>query len=248
MASITFTGWKISWKVSRPEPLDETLLPAYNGPMTALTTKHLLEAYRCGIFPMAETRDSEELFWVEPKIRGILPLDGFHVPRELKKLIKKERFRVTANKAFLKVMRLCGSPAAGREETWINEDILALYGKLHEQGYAHSIEVWEMGELAGGLYGVAIGGAFCGESMFYLKTGASKVALAYTVARLKAGGFVLFDVQFLTGHLKRFGAIEVSQDEYLAELQKALELTPDFYSLPEAASTGEVLQLIAQTS
>ncbi len=216
--------------------------------MTSLTTKHLLEAYRCGIFPMAETRDSEELFWVEPKMRGILPLGSFHMPKELKKLIKKERFRVTVNKAFLKVMQLCGSPAAGREETWINEDILALYGKLREEGHAHSIEVWEMGELAGGLYGVAIGGAFCGESMFHLKTGASKVALAYTVARLKAGGFVLFDVQFLTGHLKRFGGIEVSRDEYLAELQKALELTPDFYSLSEAVSAEEVLQLIAQTS
>ena len=216
--------------------------------MTVLTTKHLLEAYRCGIFPMAEARDSEELFWVEPKLRGILPLGSFHMPRELKKLIKKERFRVTINKAFLKVMRLCGSPAAGRQETWINEDILALYGQLHDQGHAHSIEVWEMGELAGGLYGVAIGGAFCGESMFYLKTGASKVALAYTVARLKAGGFVLFDVQFLTGHLKRFGAIEVDQDEYLRRLQEALEVTPNFYSRPEAAPMEEVLQLIAQTS
>jgi len=216
--------------------------------MTVLTTQHLLEAYRAGIFPMAETRDAEELFWLEPKRRGIIPLKEFHLPRELKKLIKQARFRITVNKAFLKVMRLCASPAAGREETWINEDILALYTQLHEQGHAHSVEVWEMGELAGGLYGVAVGGAFCGESMFHLKTGASKVALAYTVARLKAGGFTLFDVQFLTEHLKRFGAVEIDREEYLRRLGAALELTPDFYSMPEDASPEEVLQLIAQTS
>jgi len=216
--------------------------------MSALTTHQLLEAYRHGIFPMAESRDSEELFWVEPKRRGIIPLDGFHLPREVKKLIRKTRFRVTANKAFLKVMRLCASPAAGRKETWINEDILALYGRLNEEGHAHSIEVWDMGTLAGGLYGVAVGGAFCGESMFHLKTGASKVALAYTVARLKAGGFVLFDVQFLTEHLKRFGAIEIEGEEYAKRLKAALELDPDFYSLADDASPEEVLQLIAQTS
>ena len=216
--------------------------------MTTLTTERLLEAYRCGIFPMAEGRESEDLFWVEPKMRGILPLDAFHLPKELKKLIKKESFHVTADQAFLKVMRLCASPEAGREDTWINEDILALYGKLHQEGNAHSIEVWQMGELVGGLYGVAIDGAFCGESMFHLKTGASKVALAYTVARLKAGGFCLFDVQFMTEHLKRFGTIEIPQSEYLEKLEKALEITSDFYSLSEESTTADILQLIAQTS
>ena len=216
--------------------------------MSGLTTNMLLEAYRCGIFPMAEERDADELFWVEPKARGILPLDKFHVSKALRKTIKSGRFRVSVDTAFAKVIQLCASAQAGRKETWINDEIIELYTRLHEDGHVHSIEVWEMGALVGGLYGVSVGGAFCGESMFHLKTGASKVALAYTTARLKTGGYTLFDIQFVTDHLTTFGAISIPQKQYLVLLQKALKVRPNFYRLPGDASADEVMQVIAQTS
>jgi len=216
--------------------------------MSGLTPNLLLEAYRCGIFPMAEERDSDDLYWVEPKLRGILPLDKFHVSKALAKLIRSGRFRVTVDTAFDKVIRLCASAKAGRRETWINEEIIELYTRLHREGHVHSIEVWDSGTLAGGLYGVSVGGAFCGESMFHLESGASKVALAYTAARLKAGGYQVFDVQFITDHLKTFGAISIPQKQYLVLLQKALKVRPNFYELSRDASGEEVLQVIAQTS
>lgn len=216
--------------------------------MTGLTTEILLEAYRCGVFPMADSRESEELFWVEPKLRGVIPLKGFHVPKSLARLIKAEKFRVTIDRAFEKVIRLCGSDQAGRGETWINDEIVALYTALFEEGNAHSIEVWEGGRLVGGLYGVSIGAAFFGESKFHLERDASKVALAYTVARLKSGGYTLFDVQFVTEHLERFGAVEIPKEEYLLNLKKALAENGDFYLLPEESSGAVVLQSIAQTS
>lgn len=216
--------------------------------MTEVSIELLLRAYSCGIFPMADSRDPGELYWVEPKIRGILPLDQFHLPRSLKRTIKKQPFRVTVDKAFAKVIRLCGAPEAGRSDTWISEEIVQVYSELFEQGHAHSIECWRMGKLAGGLYGVQIGAAFFGESMFHLESEASKVALAYTVARLKAGGYSLFDVQFVSDHLTRFGVTGVAKERYLMLLQDALKKKANFYKLPDEPSAENVLQLIAQTS
>ena len=216
--------------------------------MSGLSIELLLRAYRCGIFPMAENRSSDELYWVEPKIRGIIPLEAFHLPRGVARLIRKAKFRVSLDRAFGKVIRACGSPEAGRKETWINEEIIDLYTRLHVEGFAHSIECWHGGELAGGLYGVAIGSAFFGESMFSLKRDASKVALAAAIARLKAGGFTLFDVQFVTPHLQRFGAVKVVREKYLMMLQEALTGKADFLRLPEDASPHRMLQEIAHTS
>jgi len=216
--------------------------------MSGLSIELLLRAYRCGIFPMAETRTSEELFWIEPKIRGIIPLERFHLPTGVTRLIRQKKFRVSVDKAFGKVIRACGSPEAGREETWINDEIIDLYTRMHVEGHAHSIECWDLGGLAGGLYGVAIGGVFFGESMFSFQKDASKVALAYTVARLKAGAFTLFDVQFVTPHLARFGAVKVAKEKYLMLLQAALQGKADFSPLPEDATPQRILQEIAHTS
>lgn len=216
--------------------------------MTQITPDILLQAYRAGIFPMAETRDAEEIFWVEPRQRGIIPLDDFKVSKSLARTIKQNKFRVTIDTAFGQVMQLCGSKIAGRNETWINDEIIALYTALFNEGYAHSIEVWQLGKLVGGLYGLAIGGAFFGESKFHLERDASKVALTFTVARLKAGGFRLFDIQFLTEHLSQFGAIEIPKDDYKKCLEEALELSGDFNQLSEDADGAQVLQSIAQTS
>ncbi len=216
--------------------------------MTQVTPEILIEAYRMGIFPMAENRESDEIFWVEPKLRGIIPLNGFKISRSLARTIKQNKFRVTTDTAFVKVMGLCGSKIAGREETWINDEIIALYSALFDQKVAHSIEVWHLGKLVGGLYGLAIGGAFFGESKFHLERDASKVALAYTVARLKAGGFQLFDIQFLTRHLSQFGTIEISKKVYQEKLAKALEVKADFYRLSGEADGSSVLQSIAQAS
>lgn len=216
--------------------------------MTQITPDILLEAYRQGIFPMAETRDAEDIFWVEPKDRGIIPLNHFKISHSLARTIRQGKFRVSFDTSFEKVMRLCGSKIAGRDETWINDEIITLYTALFEQGFAHSIEVWHRGKLVGGLYGLAIGGAFFGESKFHLERDASKVALAYTVARLRAGGFTLFDIQFLTEHLSQFGALEIAKEAYKKRLDAALGVIADFNQLPEDAGGELVLQSIAQTS
>ncbi|HXV74542.1 MAG TPA: leucyl/phenylalanyl-tRNA--protein transferase [Sphingomonadales bacterium] len=216
--------------------------------MTRITPEILLEAYRQGIFPMAESRDADDLFWVEPKTRGILPLDNFLISKSLARTIRKNKFRVTIDTAFARVIRLCGSKIAGRVETWINEEIIELYTALYRERIAHSIEVWHLGQLVGGLYGLALGGVFFGESKFHLERDASKVALAYTVARLKEGGFRLFDIQFLTEHLARFGAIEISRDPYKKLLAEALEVAADFYRMPPEPDGPAILQSIAQTS
>jgi leucyl/phenylalanyl-tRNA---protein transferase len=191
----------------------------------------LLRAYAAGIFPMADAHDADEVFWVEPRKRGILPLDGFHLPRSLAKLLRQERFELTADRAFEQVMRACAEPAPGRPETWINEAILDGYTRLHRLGFAHSLECWRGGELAGGLYGVKLGGAFFGESMFTRIRDASKVALAHLVARLRVGGFRLLDTQFLTDHLARFGAVEVARSAYRSLLDEALAAEADFFAL-----------------
>jgi leucyl/phenylalanyl-tRNA--protein transferase len=187
-----------------------------------LTPEILLRAYAGGLFPMAERRDDPALYWVSPERRGIIPLDHFHVPRRLARTIRQGRFTVTADRAFAQVMRACAAPAEGRSESWINDEILRLYTALHADGHAHSIECWQEGELAGGLYGVRLGGAFFGESMFSRVRDASKVALAALVDGLKRGGFTLLDTQFLTAHLARFGALEVPRARYLALLQEAI--------------------------
>lgn len=209
-----------------------------------ITPTLLLRAYAAGVFPMAQSAEAEEIFWVDPKRRGILPLDGFHVPKSLRKRVRRGDFRVTVDLAFEEVMEGC----AGREETWINPEIRDLYGTLHRLGYANSLEVWMDGRLAGGLYGVRLGAAFFGESMFSVVPDASKIALVWLVARLKAGGFTLLDTQFVTEHLRRFGALEVPRARYHQMLETALARSADFYSLPDDASAELVLQLSTQTS
>src|SRR5829696_1023776 len=178
----------------------------------------LLRAYAIGVFPMSDSRDAEEVFWVEPRRRAILPLERFRLSRSLRKTIRSGDYRVTSDAAFAEVVRRC----AEREETWINADIEESYMRLHERGHAHSIECWQEDELVGGLYGVNLGAAFFGESMFSARRDASKVALAWLVARLKVGGYTLLDCQFMTDHLRSLGAIEISQKDYLALLASAL--------------------------
>ncbi len=187
-----------------------------------LTPEILLRAYSEGLFPMAERRGDPTLYWVSPERRGILPLDEFHIPRRLARTVRSRHFTVTADRAFTDVMRSCAAPAPGREESWINEEILRLYTALHAGGHAHSIECWQDGELVGGLYGVRLGAAFFGESMFSRARDASKVALVHLVDALNRGGFVLLDTQFITAHLTQFGAVEIPRAQYLMLLNKAL--------------------------
>ena len=187
-----------------------------------LTPEILLRAYAEGLFPMAERRGDPTLYWVSPEKRGIIPLNFFHVPHRLARTVRSGRFTVTADKAFPDVMRACAAPSPGREETWINTEILRLYTALHSGGHAHSVECWQAGELVGGLYGVRLGAVFFGESMFSCARDASKVALVHLVEGLRRGGFALLDTQFITPHLARFGAIEISRELYLAKLADAL--------------------------
>ncbi|MFT8244646.1 leucyl/phenylalanyl-tRNA--protein transferase [Roseomonas sp. BN140053] len=188
----------------------------------AITPDLVLRAYAAGLFPMAESRRSSRLFWLDPQRRGILPLEGFHLPRRLLRTLLSDRFEVTADRDFAAVVAGCAAPAPGREDSWINPEVEALFNALHAMGHAHSVETWHEGRLVGGLYGVRLGGAFFGESMFSRETDASKVALAHLVARLRSGGFTLLDTQFLTEHLARFGAIEIPQADYKARLATAL--------------------------
>ncbi len=216
--------------------------------MTNLTPDHVLAAYVSGVFPMAENRDAEELFWVAPEERGILPLERFHLPRRLARTLKQAPYHITVDRAFGRVIRACASEEAGRETTWINHEIVELYSELHRRGFAHSIECWDKGVLVGGLYGVAIGAAFFGESMFHFEDDASKLALVYLVARLIAGEYQLLDMQWLTDHLERFGGIEIPRQEYLKLLDLALGFEGDFAGLPYDTPSSGILQLITQTS
>lgn len=213
--------------------------------MADITTDLLLRAYANGVFPMAEAADSDVIRWIEPKRRGILPLDAFHVPRSLRKTLRREPFVITADQAFTAVMHGCAAPAPGREDTWINAQIVALYSALHAEGHAHSIESWQDGELVGGLYGISIGAAFFGESMFSRATDASKVALAHLVARLRLGGYKLLDAQFITQHLARFGAVEIARARYMRLLGDAIVQQATFYREIDPAL---VLQSTSQTS
>lgn len=215
--------------------------------MPELTAGLLLKAYAIGVFPMAERRDAPDIVWVEPDRRGILPLDGFHIPRSLAKTLRKHPFEITADRAFARVMEGCAEATPGRESTWINDTILRLYGELHGMGHAHSVECWRDGELVGGLYGVRLGAAFFGESMFSRVTDASKVALVHLVERLRAGSFLLLDTQFITDHLARFGAVEVPRATYKRLLEAAIAQKADFYSL-DARPDGSSRQSSSQTS
>jgi leucyl/phenylalanyl-tRNA---protein transferase len=211
--------------------------------MTTLTPAVLLRAYAAGLFPMAESAADPDLFWVDPERRGILPLERFHLPRRLARTVRSDRFAVGCDEDFLGVIRACAEPTAERPKTWINEEIIRLYHALHRQGYAHSVEIRHDGALVGGLYGVALGAAFFGESMFSRMTDASKVALAHLVARLRSGGFELLDTQFLTAHLERFGAIEVSRAAYHRKLDRALAQRAYFAAGPfDGAAVSAVLQ------
>jgi leucyl/phenylalanyl-tRNA--protein transferase len=201
-----------------------------------ITPELVLRAYGAGIFPMAEGRGSGRLHWLDPALRGILPLDaGFHLPRRLRRTVLSGRFTVTANTNFVGVIAGCAEPAPGRTDTWINAEIESLFTALHRMGAAHSIEVWQDGALVGGLYGVALGGAFFGESMFSRTTDASKVALVQLVARLRLGGFTLLDTQFLTAHLARFGAVEIPKAEYKRRLNAALDVPAQWLPAPDPA-------------
>jgi len=189
---------------------------------TDLTPELVLAAYARGLFPMAETREDPHLYWVSPEKRGVIPLDAFHVPHRLARTVRSGRFEVSSDRAFPAVMRGCAAPRPGREETWINAEILRLYTALAASGHAHSVECWLDGRLVGGLYGVKLGAAFFGESMFSTTRDASKVALVKLVETLRRGGFTLLDTQFLTAHLSSFGAVEVARDRYLTLLESAL--------------------------
>jgi len=192
------------------------------------------------MFPMGETRSAPDVFWVEPKRRGVLPLTGFHLSRSLAKTLRSDQFTVTANRSFAAVMRGCAEPVAGREDSWINPTIVEAYSALHQRGNAHSIECWHDDALVGGLYGVSIGAAFFGESMFTRRRDASKVALAYLVARLRVGGFRLLDTQFLTGHLASLGACELPRTAYRAQLATAVAGSGDFAALDRGLPAGAV--------
>lgn len=216
--------------------------------MSGLTPDILLRAYSVGLFPMAENRSDETLYWIDPERRGILPFERFHIPRRLRKTVRSGTFDIRCDTAFKRVVEACASPNAGRMETWINDEILQLYCDLFEIGRAHSVECWQDGKLVGGLYGVALGSAFFGESMFSRVSDASKVALVHLVARLKKGGFVLLDTQFVTPHLKQFGAIEVSRTEYRGLLSRSLGTSAQFAGELDDSELADFLQSMTQTS
>lgn len=216
--------------------------------MVEITPQVLLKAYACGIFPMAESADDNALYWIEPEKRGILPLNKVHISKRLARTIKQEKFQIRVDHNFKKVIDNCAAPRPGRRSTWINDRIRELYGELFKLGCCHTIEAWMDDRLVGGLYGVHLGGAFFGESMFSLEKDASKVALIYLVARLKYGGFALLDTQFVTDHLRTFGAEEVSREKFQRLLEGALTLRADFFGLPADAEPSSILQLVSQTS
>lgn len=195
-----------------------------------LTPDMLLRAYAIGVFPMAEDREDPDLFWIDPRMRGIIDMDRFHAPKRLRRTVRSRRYRVSFDENFEAVMDGCAESTDRRPRTWINDKILTLYTSLHRMGHAHSVEVWEGDSLAGGLYGVTLGGAFFGESMFSRRRDASKVALVHLVARLRAAGFTLLDTQFVTKHLERFGASEIPRADYRAMLSEALNHHADFFS------------------
>jgi leucyl/phenylalanyl-tRNA--protein transferase len=212
-----------------------------------ITPQVLLKAYAVGIFPMAESADDPGLYWIEPEQRGIIPLDDFHLPARLRRTVASEKFEIRIDTDFAGIIDACAGAVAGRPKTWINARIRRLYGELFEIGACHTVEAWREDRLVGGLYGVQLGAAFFGESMFSRERDASKVALVHLVARLKAGGFKLLDTQFTTGHLRQFGAIDVPRQRYQAMLEDAINADADFYFFG-GGTLDVILQSVSQTS
>ena len=209
-----------------------------------LTPELLLRAYCSGVFPMAETAQDTNVFWVNPELRGIIPLNGFHVSRSLRRRLLSGDYKFTVNTCFGAVLDAC----ADRKETWINKTIRTQYNKLHHLGFAHSVEVWKGSDLVGGVYGVCIGGAFFGESMFSHTTDGSKLALVALIARLNSGKFTLFDTQFISDHLATLGGIEIPRNEFREMLADALEIDADFWKFPEDTTPYKLWQLSTQIS
>ena len=216
--------------------------------MSGLSPEILLRAYAVGLFPMAERHDDPTLYWIDPEKRGILPLDKFHIPKRLRRTVRANPYDMTCDAEFEQVIRHCAEPADDRNETWINEEIIRLYVDLHKMGRAHSIEAWQDGKLVGGLYGVALGGAFFGESMFSRARDASKISLVHLVARLRKGGFRLLDTQFVTQHLSQFGAVEVARGGYRSLLASALDVNAKFHCELAPGELESFMQSITQTS
>lgn len=214
----------------------------------SLTPDDLIGLYARGVFPMADSREDPDLYVVDPPMRGVLPLDQFHLSRRLARTVRQDRFEVRVDTAFDAVVEGCAGGGPERPKTWINAEIQSLYGALHRRGEAHSIETWRDGNLVGGLYGVRIGAAFFGESMFSRATDASKVALVHLIARMWAGSFLLLDCQFLTSHLATFGGVEIPRRTYRLMLKAALDRSGDFYRMPTVADGACALQAISQRS
>jgi leucyl/phenylalanyl-tRNA--protein transferase len=215
--------------------------------MPQFEARDLLSCYARGVFPMADAREDERVFLIDPERRGVIPLDGFHVSRRLARTVRAEPFEIRTDTAFRAVVQACAASGPGRVETWINHPIEDLYVRLHDLGFAHSVECWLDGELIGGLYGVSLQGAFFGESMFSRRRDASKVALIHLVARLMAGGYRLLDAQFMTEHLTQFGAVEISRLDYHRRLALALSAEADFQRAG-AMGGAAALQVISQAS
>jgi leucyl/phenylalanyl-tRNA--protein transferase len=211
-----------------------------------LTPELMLRAYRQGLFPMAETRQGDRLYWLDPEPRGVLPLEQFHVPRRLLRTVQSGAFTVTADRDFAGTIAGCATPVPGREDTWINPQIERLFSELHRSGFAHSVECWREGTLVGGLYGVVLGAVFFGESMFSFVTDASKVTLVHLVARLRLGGFRLLDTQFVTAHLSQFGAIEVPRDSYKRQLAAAVDAPARWLAEPDPTALAAAIEALGR--
>ncbi len=203
--------------------------------MIELTPDLILKAYACGVFPMAERHDAAEVYWIDPDFRGVLPLEKFHVSRRLARTVRAGTFEIKVDQDFPATIKGCSKRTQKRRDTWLNAQLIHVFSELHRHGYAHSVETWREGRLVGGLYGVAMGAVFFGESMFSLEPDASKVALVALVERLKRGGFTLLDTQFVTAHLRQFGAVELPRSQYLTLLSEALSRPASFYSAGESA-------------
>jgi len=216
--------------------------------MLEITPDVLLKAYRIGVFPMGERRDDPKLHWLDPRLRAVLPLDGFHLSTRLARTVRSERFTISADTSFVEVMRACAEPRPGHPESWINDPIIDLYSELHDRGHAHSVECRIGDELVGGLYGVSVGAAFFGESMFSRERDASKVALVHLVARLIQGGFRLLDCQFMTEHLRSFGAIEIQREAFHVLLADAIDRPATFQRELGGADPCAIVQASTRTS
>ena len=228
----------------QPKPRATNPMTARDSPLLEITPQVLLKAYTCGIFPMAESADDPQLYWIEPQARGVLPLDSVRVPKRLRRTIRQKPYQVRIDTDFAGVIAGCAAPKPGRRTTWINDRIRKLYRELHRLGYCHTVEVWDGERLVGGLYGVALGGAFFGESMFSEVRDASKIALIYLCARLIYGGFVMLDTQFVTDHLRQFGTIEVDRAEFHRQLEAALKTNGDFFRLEPEPEPERVLEIV----